>query len=74
MFAKSKKIKRIDAIFHTLLLKYNRNAMSIRKMDILELYKRAIEIAETLDSLEYIYQINGEINKNLLNIEEFDDF
>ena len=74
MFTKNKKCDRVNDIFNTLLLKFNKQALNIQEADIVKLYMRAIEISKTLESLEYMYKINGEIDKNLLTGEEYEEF
>lgn len=70
MIFKQKKTKeeKIYEIFIVLLQKLPTYPSNISANDILHIYKRAIEIFETVDNLESIYSIEGKINAQELKI------
>lgn len=62
---RKKEAEKIFQIFNTLLLKLQKQPLHIKESEVIQLYKRAIEIEKTVDNLEYLYMQNGEINQNI---------
>lgn len=58
---KIKKEDKIFDIFKILLSKLPRNPTNIEVNEIVSMYKRAVEITDTVDGLESIYLSEGKI-------------
>ena len=68
--SRKKEIEKINWIFNTLLLKIQKHPMHLTETEITKLWMRAMEISKTIGNLEYLYNINGDIDKNLIEGEE----
>lgn len=68
--SRKKEAKKIFQIFNTLLLKMQKHSLHIKESEVIKLYMRAIEMEKTVETLEYLYIQNGEIDKNLIEGEE----
>ena len=69
--SKKKLNDRYFNIFRVLLTKLGKHPMNIQEQEIIKLYKRAIEITETVNKLEYIYNSKGELEDVFKNFEEW---
>ena len=63
IFAKGKNTDRVFEIFKILLLRYHRNhVFDISNDDLMEMYKSAIRISDSVNDMEEIYLLNGDID------------
>jgi len=69
----SKKEKRAWEVFKVLLGKTPKYPTNIVEADTILFYMRATEIVNSVDNLEYIYKMNGKIDKNVLEGEEIEE-